>query len=78
MLDALRETGWHNYSIFLAPDGTLVGYLECDDFAAAQAAMRERDVNARWQAEMAEFFQLEEGVAPDAAMAPLVEIFHLE
>jgi L-rhamnose mutarotase len=78
MLEALRETGWHNYSIFLAPEGTLVGYLECDDFAAAQAAMRERDVNARWQAEMAEFFQLEEGVAPDAAMAPLEEIFHLD
>ena len=78
MLDALRETGWHNYSIFLAPDGALVGYLECDDFAAAQAAMQQRNVNARWQAEMAEFFELEEGVAPDAAMAPLEEVFHLE
>ena len=40
--------------------------------------MQQRDVNARWQAEMAEFFELEEGVAPDAAMAPLEEIFHLE
>jgi L-rhamnose mutarotase len=78
MLEALRDTGWRNYSIFLREDGTLVGYLECDDFAAAQAAMQERDVNARWQAEMAPFFELEDGVAPDAAMAPLAEIFHLD
>jgi L-rhamnose mutarotase len=78
MLDALRETGWRNYSIFLRDDGTLVGYLECDDFAAAQAGMQAREVNERWQAEMAPFFELEEGVAPDAAMMPLQEIFHLE
>jgi L-rhamnose mutarotase len=40
--------------------------------------MRAREVNARWQAEMAEFFELEDGVAPDTAMAPLEEIFHVE
>jgi L-rhamnose mutarotase len=78
MLDALRRTGWRNYSIFLREDGTLVGYLECDDFAAAQAAMQDTEVNARWQAEMAPFFEIEEGVAPDAAMTPLAEIFHLD
>ena len=27
MLDALRETGWNNYSLFLREDGLLVGYL---------------------------------------------------
>ena len=54
MTSALTETGWRNYSLFLAPDGTLTGYLECDDFDAALAGMAERDVNARWQAEMAE------------------------
>ena len=64
MLEALRETGWRNYSIFLDDDGTLVGYLECEDFEAVQAAMQEREVNARWQAEMAPFFELEAGVAP--------------
>ena len=39
MLSALRDTGWRNYSLFLRPDGLLVGYLECDDFVAAQHAM---------------------------------------
>jgi L-rhamnose mutarotase len=77
MLDALRETGWQNYSIFLRDDGLLVGYLECEDFQAAVDAMQEHPVNARWQAEMADFFELEPGIAPDAAMAPLTQIFHL-
>jgi L-rhamnose mutarotase len=77
MLDALRDTGWRNYSIFLRLDGLLVGYLECEDFPASVAAMNATDVNARWQAEMAPFFELEPGVAPDAAMTPLAEIFHL-
>lgn len=78
MREALRAAGWHNYSIFLRDDGTLVGYLECEDFAAAQAAMAQTAVNARWQAEMAPFFVLDEGTRPDAAMVPLAEIFHLD
>src|SRR5437667_48873 len=35
MIDALRRTGWHNYSLFLRPDGLLVGYLETPDFESA-------------------------------------------
>jgi L-rhamnose mutarotase len=75
MLAALRDAGWSNYSLFLAPDGLLVGYVETDDFEAAQAAMERTDVNARWQAEMAEFF--EQG-RPDHALERLEEIFHLD
>ena len=50
MLEALRDPGWRNYSLFLGEDGTLIGYLECEDFAAAQAAMAATEVNASWQA----------------------------
>jgi L-rhamnose mutarotase len=78
MLAALRETGWRNYSLFLRADGLLVGYLECDDFAASQRAMAETDVNARWQAEMAPFFELPAGDRPDTAGERLEEIFHLD
>jgi L-rhamnose mutarotase len=78
MLAALRDTGWRNYSLFLRPDGLLVGYLECDDFAAAQHAMAQTDVNARWQAEMAPFFELPEGARPDTGSERLEEIFHLD
>jgi L-rhamnose mutarotase len=38
-------------------------------------------VNARWQAEMAPFFEPPDesphGTAPDQAMRPLTEVFHL-
>jgi L-rhamnose mutarotase len=78
MLDALRETGWRNYSLFLRPDGLLVGYLETDDFQKALAGMKDREVNARWQAEMAPFFEkLTQGGADDNMLA-LEEVFHLE
>ncbi|ACZ29917.1 protein of unknown function DUF718 [Xylanimonas cellulosilytica DSM 15894] len=75
MLDALHETGWHNYSIFTGPDGQVVGYLETEDLAAAQAGMAQREVNARWQAAMAPFF---DGAGPDEQLVELTEIFHLE
>ncbi len=77
-LTALRETGWRNYSIFLKPDGLLVGYLETDDFETSSAAMKAHPVNARWQAEMASCFEsLGEG-GPDDNMFPLEEVFHLD
>jgi L-rhamnose mutarotase len=69
MLDALSATGWTNYSLFLDNDGLLVGYLETDDFEAAQAGMEATDVNARWQAEMAEFLE--------PPLRRIEEVFHL-
>jgi L-rhamnose mutarotase len=39
MTDALHSAGWANYTLFLADDGLLVGYLETDDYAAAQRRM---------------------------------------
>jgi L-rhamnose mutarotase len=78
MLDALRETGWRNYSLFLAPDGMLIGYLETENFEAALRGMEETDVNARWQAEMGEFFEQLDGRRPDEGLLVLDEVFHLE
>jgi L-rhamnose mutarotase len=77
MRDALRKTGWSNYSLFLRPDGLLVGYLETNDFEAARAGMARLEVNARWQNEMAGFFVQPEGLLPDQAMKPLEEVFHV-
>jgi L-rhamnose mutarotase len=77
MLSALRDTGWHNYSLFLRDDGLLVGYLETDDFDAALEGMARTDVNARWQTEMAPFFEDLDG-HPDEGMATLAEVFHLD
>lgn len=78
MQDALHESGWSNYSIFVDDDGLVVGYLETPDFDSARAQMATTDVNARWQREMAVFFEDLDGRAPDAAMRPLPEAFHLD
>lgn len=78
MQQALRETGWRNYSLFLREDGMLFGYLETPDFDAARAGMAVREVNARWQAQMGEFFEQLEGQRPDEGMLPLEEVFHLD
>jgi L-rhamnose mutarotase len=78
MLDALRQTGWKNYSLFLRDDGLLVGYLETEDFARARAGMASREVNDRWQKQMADFFVQPAGLLPDRAMQPLEEVFHLD
>jgi L-rhamnose mutarotase len=77
MQAALRETGWNNYSPFLRADGLLVRYLETEDFECARAEMAKREVNERWQREMADFFVQPKGVLPDRAMQPLEEVFHL-
>ena len=74
MQQALRDTGWGNYSLFLREDGLLVGYLETEDFEAAQRGMAATDVNDRWQSEMAEFF----GERADEGLVRLEEVFHLE
>ena len=73
MLDALRHAGWRNYSLFLREDGLLVGYLETDDFEAAQRAMAQAEVNDRWQRDMAPFFD----ARADHALERLEEVFHL-
>jgi L-rhamnose mutarotase len=78
MLDALRATGWHNYSLFLRPDGLLIGYLETPDFERARAGMQDHPVNARWQAEMAPFFESLEHGAADTSLTHLDEVFHLD
>ena len=78
MLAALRDTGWRNYTLFLRSDGLLIGYVESDDLAVAQAGMAATEINGRWQAEMAPFFAELHGRRPDEDPLLLEEVFHLE
>jgi len=77
MQQALAESGWHNYSLFLREDGLLIGYVETPSLEDAVAAMDRTEVNARWQAEMGEFFAELDGQAPDHGFRLLEEVFHL-
>lgn len=78
MLQALHDSGWHGYSLFAAPDGLLVGYVEAISLEAAQAAMARTEVNARWQSSMAEFFTSLDGTPPDEGFELLTQVFNLE
>jgi L-rhamnose mutarotase len=77
MLRALRDTGWHDYQLFLREDGLLVGTLVTDDLAAAQAAMEKTSINSSWQADMAPFFDLPDA-RPDRGMHVLDLVFDLD
>lgn len=78
MLRALREAGWHDYSLFLHSDGTLIGVFRTEDLAGSLAAMERTGVNRRWQAEMAPFFEDLDGRRPDQGFEVLEEIFNLD
>jgi L-rhamnose mutarotase len=78
MLAALREAGWHNYSLFLTGDGLLVGYLETPDYQAALDRMAQAEVNARWQRDMAPYFTDLDGRPPDQGFRRIDEIFHVD
>ena len=77
MLEALRETGWHNYTLFMREDGLIFGYFETNiDLAAVQAKMAATDVNTRWQEFMSEF--MDANARPDETFVELEEYFHLD
>ena len=79
MLDALREAGWRNYSLFMRDDGLLFGYFETpDSLAAAQAAMAKTEINTKWQEKMAPYFELPPGAHPDQMLVELEEVFHTD
>jgi L-rhamnose mutarotase len=79
MLDALRRTGWHNYSLFVRDDGLLFGYFEAaEDFQASLDGMAKEPINLKWQEFMGPYFEALGGSRPDESMLELQEVFHLD
>lgn len=77
MLAALKESGWHNYSLFMREDGLIFGYFETEDsLQTAQANMVAREVNTRWQKFMSPF--TDANARPDETFLELEEYFHLD
>jgi L-rhamnose mutarotase len=77
MLVALRDTGWHNYSIFLGDNGLVIGYFETEDLEGNLAGMAQTEVNARWQAAMSDHF-VDSDLPADQAFEYLPEVFNLD
>jgi L-rhamnose mutarotase len=79
MLDALRRTGWHNYTLFARSDGLLFGYFEAPEgFDVALHGMAKESINDMWQAFMSPYFEALDGGRPDERMLALKEVFHLD
>lgn len=78
MLRAIEASGRRNYSLFLRPDGLLIGYYEVDDDEAAQRSLAENPDTAEWETEAAEYFVALPGERPDQGAPRLVEVFNLE
>lgn len=81
MLEALSESGWHNYSLFMRDDGWLFGYFESPhDFHTSRALMAEKEINTRWQTMMAPFFEPppdRNSAHADTMMITLEQVFYL-
>ena len=77
MLDAMRECGLSNYSLFYRSDGLVVGHLEGEDIAASLQKLGETDANARWQTHMAEFFADATGDLETGGIEWLDQYFHM-
>ena len=79
MQDALRLSGWHNYTLFIRDDGLIFGYFENpNDFQTALDKIAMQEVNARWNAFMAPYFENLGGRLVDQSMVELEEYFHLD
>jgi L-rhamnose mutarotase len=77
MQAALRESGWHNYTLFMRTDGLIFGYFESEEgLQVAQAKMVEKEINTRWQEFMSQFFDA--NARPDETFIELEEYFHLD
>lgn len=78
MLREIAASGRRNYSLFLRPDGLLIGYFETESIEASQAYLDQSAVAARWESEMGRFFVSLGDARPDQGFDALPEVFNLE
>ena len=79
MKAALTRNGWHNYSLFMRPDGLLFGYLEASEsLQSSIKGMQKEEISRAWGEFMAPYFEIPEGSAPDQMMFEIEEVFHLD
>ncbi len=69
LLAELKKAGLRNYSLWLRPDGTEFGYVECDDWQASCDYLANSAVHTRWQEVMQNY--LDSPTADDAGGQPV-------
>ena len=78
MLAAMHGAGISNYSMFLRPDGLLIGYFEADDPQESLRRLGQTDANRRWQERMAPYFESSSGDLERGGAEWLEHIFYME
>lgn len=78
MLELLKKSGFHNYSLFIREDGLLVGYFETPDLGNTLKIVADSDINTRWQKLTAPFFESGSGDPAAGQLIRLEEVFHIE
>jgi L-rhamnose mutarotase len=78
MLAAIRDAGRRNYSLYLRPDGLLIGYYETDDDAASAAALAADPRTKEWEESSTDLFVSLAGDRADQSALQLTEVFNLE
>lgn len=76
LLADLHAAGYRNYSIF-ADGADLFGYLECDDWDAAQHALSTSDANRRWQEYMRDYLATPVDPDDENSLIMLESVFHM-
>jgi L-rhamnose mutarotase len=76
LIEEYRKLGVRKYSIYLAEDGTLFAFLECDDWAAFTQAVEGSPNQKTWGEKVYSFFDIK----PDEAegMVLLTEAFYMD
>jgi L-rhamnose mutarotase len=76
MLQALKEAGCSNYSIFMR-GRELFAYMEVEDFDTLRRELAASEVSQRWETDMAGI--MEQALLPETGFHELLpEVFHLE
>jgi L-rhamnose mutarotase len=79
MLDLLRKSGIHNYSIFVRDDGLMVNYFETEDLEGSFKIAQSSPIYDRWQEAMAHYFEAESGdLSGSNSGGILRQIFYLK
>ncbi len=77
VLAAIRASGLRNYSLFIRPNGMIVGYFEGKDIRDSLRRLAQTEANARWQTHVAPFFEGESGDVAASGPEWLEQYFYL-
>ena len=77
LLSELKKAGMRNYSLWLCPNGTEFGYLECENWQAACDYLDQSEVHARWQEYMKNYLESPSDPAMGGQPVQLLEMSFL-